>query len=144
MKVRKVLLCLVAAVALAAAVFGCTKVQTQKAESVDTTAQASEKIVVNIVIDGSKGEDKAVNAEGQMKISSGATAYDALKNFCDANGYEITGDPSYVKTIDGLGEGSFGAAPCGWMVSIDGEYPSQAVNNIILKDGNEIIWEFVK
>lgn len=144
MKAKKVLLYLVAAVALSVAVFGCTKRESQMAETVDTTTQESEKIVVNIVIDGSKGEDKAINAKGQLKLSAGSTAYDALKELCASQGYEITGDPSYVKTVGGLGEGSFGTAPCGWMFRIDGNYSVEPADKAVLEDGNEIIWEFAK
>jgi len=144
MKARKVLVCLLTAVALAVAVFGCAKVATKEAAPVETTAQATEKIVVNVVIDGSKGEDKSVSCEKELTLSSGMTAYDALKELCDEEGYEITGDPSYVKTIGGLGEGSFGTAPCGWMFSVDGEYPSVAANELKLEDGSKLVWEFIK
>lgn len=141
---RKGLLCLLAAVALSTAVFGCTKTQTKATEPADTTIQAPEKIVVNIAIDGSKGEEKAINAKGQLELTSDATAYDALIQLCDNEGYGITGDSSYVKTIGGLGEGSFGVLPCGWMYSVDGNYPPKPAGEYILKDKNEVIWEFVK
>jgi len=144
MKARKVMICLLTAVALATAVFGCTKVEPKKAEPVETTAQASEKVEVEIIIDGSKGGDKAISCSGKLELTSGSTAYDALKKLCDSEGYEITGDPSYVKTIGGLGEGSFGATPCGWMFSVDGEYGSDPADKCILEDGNTVNWEFVK
>ena len=144
MKVGKILVCLTAAVALSMAVFGCTKVQIKKAEPVNSAAQESDKIVVNVVIDGSQGEDKAVSAKGQIEINVGDTVYDALKKFCDSQGYEITGDSSYIKAIGGLGEGSFGADPCGWMFSIDGEYAWDPADEATLEDGNEVVLEFVK
>jgi len=144
MKVLKVFVCLLTAVALAMAVFGCAKVAPKKAEPVATTAQAAEEIVVNVVIDGSNGEDKAISCEKKLTLSSGVTAYDALKKLCDEEGYEITGNPSYVKTIGGLGEGSFGATPCGWMFSVDGKYPSEAANESKLEDGSKLVWEFIK
>ena len=43
-----------------------------------------------------------------------------------------------------LGEGSFGVLPCGWMYSVDGNYPPKPAGEYILKDKNEVIWEFVK
>jgi len=144
MKVEKVLVCLLTAVALSMAVFGCGKSETQKAEPASATAQAQEEIVVSVVIDGSKGDDKAISCNGDITVSKDATAYDALKVLCDKNGLEITGEPSYVKTIGGLGEGSFGAAPCGWMFTIDGEYPTVAADKCTLEDGNKVIWEFTK
>ncbi len=144
MKVIKVLLCLMTAVALTAAVFGCTKTETVKDKTVNTTQQESETIAVKVIIDGSKGEDKAISAEAQLEMTSGSTAYDALKQLCDSKGYEITGDSSYVKSIGGLGEGSLGSVPCGWMFIIDGNYPTKAADQMILENGNEVVWEFAK
>lgn len=149
MKKRRVLVCLFAAVALATAVFGCTKKGVSvKAESVDAAAQmgedAAESLNVTVSIDGSKGEDKAISLKGQAQLAEGSSAFDALKMICDANDLEITGDPSYVETIGGLGEGSFGAVPCGWMFSVNGEYPNSSAEDCVLNDGDELIWEFVK
>ena len=141
---KKGLLCLLTAVALTAAVFGCGKRQSQSAGTAESVTQASETIVVSIEIDGSGGEDRAISAEGRLKLSDGSTVYDALQRLCETRGYTITGEPSYVKTIGGLGEGSFGAVPCGWMFSVGGNYPPEPADKYILKDGDKVLWEFVK
>ena len=162
MKLRKVFICLCAAVAFATAVSGCTRVGTKKEATKETVTEAvteaatqetivqntseqePETIEIKVVIDGSQGEDKAISCSANVGLPSGATAYDALKNLCDSEDMEITGDPSYIKTIGGLGDGSFGAAPCGWMFSVNGEYPPSSADETVLEDGDEVIWEFAK
>lgn len=138
MKGLKRILCIITALAIAMAVFGCAK------KEVTTKPSSSENISVTVNIDGSEGEDKAISASMAVDLTSGSTAYDALKVVCDANKLEITGDPSYVKTIGGLGEGSFGATACGWMYDINGEFPTSSANECVLNDGDILTWAFVK
>ena len=177
MKVTKVLLCLLTAVALAAAVFGCGRTGPKEAQAAaevkaapestavsgddaakaaaaaDSKLQESEAsadlkkqdiITITIMIDGSDGGDKAIECSGKEELPAGSTAYDALKAICDCNEYAITGDSSYVKTIGGLGEGSFGAKPCGWMFMVDNEYPVVPADECELKDGSTVTWVFMK
>lgn len=141
MKGLKFFACLLATVAIATVVFGCAKKETTQ-ETVP--AQETGSIEVTITIDGTAGEDDAIFCQGKRKLPADSTAYDALKVLCDDEDYEITGDPSYVKTIGGLGEGSFGTTPCGWMYTINGEYPVTAANECVLSDGDELLWEFAK
>ena len=66
-----------------------------------------------------------------------ATAYDALL----ATGVEVDGTPSYVTSINGVGEGLAGSAS-GWMYMVNDEVPQVAANEYELKDGDAVVWYY--
>ena len=144
MKGLKKFVCLVAAVALATAVFGCGKAETKKEAETTQAINVAEQVSVKVTIDGSKGEDKAISCEETLELQGGSTVYDALAALCDKNGFEITGEPSYIKTIGGLGEGSFGSTACGWMFTVNGNYSTDTADVCQLNDGDDIVWTFMK
>ena len=145
----------IAAIALAMAVLGCgnkkaavpaeTTAPQTTAEAVQTTAGAQseqkQEIKVTVILDGSAAGDKAINIRGEVELAEGATAYDALAAFCAAQKIEITGEPSFVTSIGGLGEDAVPGKSCGWLYSCNGEMAMEAADVCKIEDGDEITWE---
>ena len=142
MKAKKVLLCLVAAVALTAAVFGCTKVQTQKAEP---EKNSGAKISVTVNIDGSAAEADGFKVGGskETELTEGSSALDALNAAAKDMGFEVKCSGDYVTHIGDLGEKSCGPNS-GWMYDVNGEMPNESAVKYIVKDGDTVTFTFWK
>ena len=142
MKAKKVLLCLIAAVALTTAVFGCTKMQTQKAEPEENSGV---KISVTVNIDGSAAEADGFKVGGskETELTEGSSALDALNAAAKDMGFEVKCSGDYVTHIGDLGEKSCGPNS-GWMYDVNGEMPNESAVKYIVKDGDTVTFTFWK
>lgn len=107
-------------------------------------AQSADELAITVEIDPTAAAgayDEAafasVGAPESVSLDQGATAYDALV----ATGAEIDGTPSYVTSINGLGEGAAGQSS-GWMYEVNGEMPTVAANEMVLNDGDVVRWYY--
>lgn len=73
----------------------------------------------------------------------GATAFDALKAICDANGLSLKYQrKTYIQGIGGLNEKDCGGAS-GWMFLVDGVKPPTPASSYVLKNGEVVEWVYV-
>lgn len=153
---KKSLLSLTLAAMLAcSALFGCAGPAASSSSSASSAAESSASstaqsardegtIEVSVAFDVDLLEGTA-EAEGvalyrgpqDFDLDEGATAYDALV----ATGVEIDGTPSYVTSINGVGEGMAGSAS-GWMYMVNDEQPSVAANEYVLEEGDAVVWYY--
>lgn len=146
----------IAALLMSASLFGCAPAGSSSASSsssaaasssASSSAQASDEasdIEVFVRIDSDLLEGTA-EAEGlaaygeqrQYEVAADATAYDALV----ATGVEVDGSPSYVTSINGVGEGLAGSAS-GWMYMVNDEIPTVAADEYALEAGDVVIWYY--
>lgn len=81
-------------------------------------------------------------------VKEGTSAYDILKQACDANGiqidatYNATYNTSYVKGINYLYEFSAGAGS-GWMYQVNGVSPNRGASSYKLSEGDVVTWYYV-
>ncbi len=77
-----------------------------------------------------------------VRLSQGATAFDALM----ASDAEVTSEESaygiYVTAIDGLANGSEGPSS-GWTYTVNGEMPTESADVHRLASSDEVRWTFV-
>ena len=99
-------------------------------------APAADMISVSIVVDAS-AVGRGCFAQATLSLEQGASVYDAL---C-ATGLPLGGSSSYVSSINGLAEFDFGGAS-GWKYSVNGQTPSIACGNYMLKAGDSISWYY--
>lgn len=81
-------------------------------------------------------------------VKEGTSAYDILKQACDANGIQIdatynsTYNTSYVRGINYLYE--FSAGPgSGWMYQVNGVSPNRGASSYKLSEGDVVTWYYV-
>lgn len=112
--------------------------------SSESSASEASHIDVTVVIDPSAAGDaydpsafESVKEANVYSVEEGSTAYDALV----ATGATLEGEPSYVTSINGLGENAAGASS-GWMYEVDGEMPMVAANEYVLEGGETVRWYY--
>ena len=84
-------------------------------------------------------------------LSAGATVKDLLEKALDETGLQETGaDDGYVSAIlapEALGgywlSEMDNGANSGWMYTVNGEHPDQALNDFTLEAGDKVIWHYV-
>ena len=142
MKMRKVF-CILAAMAIAVAAFGCAKKAAEPAAS--ETASAGEEIRVTVVIDGSQANDHGFNVNGKVEtlLPAGSSVQDSLDAAAEQLGYEVTKDGVYVTKIGGLGEKSV-TANSGWAFDVNGEWVTVPAAECTLNNGDTVNWTFWK
>lgn len=91
-------------------------------------------------------EDGIILSRTEFPIYAGDSAFDLLIRGARANSIQTeheggAGDMAYVNGIHYLYEYQHGDLS-GWMYSINGETPSVGSGSYLLKDGDEIIWEY--
>lgn len=138
----KRLLCLIAAVAIAMAVLGCSQ---KTAEAIPADKSSGSPISVNVSIDGSAAEADGFKIGGSMdvQLTDGDSALDALISAADALGYEVKCKGDYVTHIGDLGEKSCGPNS-GWMFDVNGDMPNESSEKFIVKDGDKVTFTFWK
>lgn len=91
--------------------------------------------------------DGATIASGSIKVSSGASAFDALQAFAQQQGLALTykgsGATTYVTGINGYNAGPVGTMT-GWLYSVNGTEPGSSMGAYTLKDGDSISMTYNK
>ena len=78
-----------------------------------------------------------VFARKTFALNDGETAYSILAR----SGLPIGGSSSYVASIDGLTEKSYGPTS-GWKYTINGSYPSIGAGSYLLENGDSVVWRY--
>jgi len=87
-------------------------------------------------------EGKTILPRTEVIIEKGDTALDVTKRALREKGIEFeTRAGGYMKSIDGLGEFQYGPKS-GWMYEINGKFPDISSDDVLVKDGDEIIWRY--
>ena len=100
----------------------------------------SRSIVVSVTVDGSAAGAGASSAS--IRLSRGASAYDALAACGVSFNAKSTSFGMYVSSIGGLAEKEHGAMS-GWVYAVNGYEPNTACSNYELRDGDSLVWTYV-
>ena len=100
----------------------------------------SKSIVVSVTVDGSAAGAGASSAS--IRLSRGASAYDALAACGVSFNAKSTSFGMYVSSIGGLAEKEHGATS-GWVYAVNGHEPNTACSNYELHDGDSLVWTYV-
>ncbi len=83
----------------------------------------------------------------EVPLKDGDTAFSLLKRTADERrisiDYSGSGAGLYVQGIDGLKEFNHGPLS-GWMYSVNDSFPSISAGSYVLKDGDELRWQYTK
>lgn len=116
---------------------------------------SEEEIVnpVDVYISISDNPDDEFNPENFVPVEKtlftveeGTNVIDATQIFCISNDIDIQLDANGVSVASMAGAGSSDVADnaAGWVLKVNGELQQEAAaDQIILKEGDEISWEFV-
>lgn len=78
-----------------------------------------------------------------LQVPEGSTALDVLNEFAKLYGIDVvmsdTSETAYVVSIGGVAETSWG----GWAYELDDAMTLKEANEYIVKQGDEIKWEFI-
>lgn len=100
----------------------------------------SKSIVVSVTVDGSAAG--AGSSSANIRLSRGATAYDAIAACGVSFNAKSTSFGMYVSSIGGLAEKEHGAMS-GWVYAVNGHEPNTACSNYELHDGDSLVWTYV-
>lgn len=100
----------------------------------------SKSIVVSVTVDGSAAG--AGSSSANIRLSRGATAYDAIAACGVSFNAKSTSFGMYVSSIGGLAEKEHGAMS-GWVYAVNGYEPNTACSNYELHDGDSLVWTYV-
>ena len=91
--------------------------------------------------DGVSPENGVLLAPVSVSIGEGETVLDIALRAAKSAGLPLALDASgtYISSVGGIGERAFGAYS-GWVVYINGEFPSVGANELTVKDGDVIEW----
>lgn len=115
--------------------------------------KAPEEIVnpinISISISDSKNDDVTVEdfeaiEKTEFTVEEDTNVLDATQLFCVSNEIPIELDSAgtYIVSMAGAGEKDI-ETTTGWVYTVNGEQLNVGANEKILKDGDEISWEFV-
>ena len=93
-----------------------------------------------MTVDGSAAGAGASSAS--IRLSRGASAYDALAACGVSFNAKSTSFGMYVSSIGGLAEKEHGAMS-GWVYAVNGYEPNTACSNYELRDGDSLVWTYV-
>lgn len=100
----------------------------------------SKSIVVSVTVDGSAAG--AGSSSANIRLSRGATAYDAIAACGVSFNAKSTSFGMYVSSIGGLAEKEHGGMS-GWVYAVNGYEPNTACSNYELHDGDSLVWTYV-
>ena len=100
----------------------------------------SKSIVVSVTVDGSAAS--AGSSSANIRLSRGATAYDAIAACGVSFNAKSTSFGMYVSSIGGLAEKEHGGMS-GWVYAVNGHEPNTACSNYELHDGDSLVWTYV-
>ncbi len=105
-----------------------------------TAAEGSDaaKLTVTVTVNSATDESAALFQE-EMAVDEGTTALGALK----ATGLDVTvEESSYGPYVTAIGEVA-AEANSGWTYTVNGEEPTVGASETILKEGDQLTWNFV-
>ena len=97
-------------------------------------------IVVSVTVDGSAAG--AGSSSANIRLSRGATAYDAIAACGVSFNAKSTSFGMYVSSIGGLAEKEHGGMS-GWVYAVNGYEPNTACSNYELHNGDSLVWTYV-
>ena len=100
----------------------------------------SKSIVVSVTVDGSAAG--AGSSSASIRLSRGATAYDAIAACGVSFNARSTSFGMYVSSIGGLAEKEHGGMS-GWVYAVNGYEPNTACSNYELHNGDSLVWTYV-
>lgn len=100
----------------------------------------SRSIVVSVTVDGSAAG--AGSSSANIRLSRGATAYDAIAACGVSFNARSTSFGMYVSSIGGLAEKEHGGMS-GWVYAVNGYEPNTACSNYELHNGDSLVWTYV-
>lgn len=100
----------------------------------------SKSIVVSVTVDGSAAS--AGSSSASIRLSRGATAYDAIAACGVSFNARSTSFGMYVSSIGGLAEKEHGGMS-GWVYAVNGYEPNTACSNYELHNGDSLVWTYV-
>ena len=100
----------------------------------------SRSIVVSVTVDGSAAG--AGSSSANIRLSRGATAYDAIAACGVSFNAKSTSFGMYVSSIGGLAEKEHGGMS-GWVYAVNGYEPNTACSNYELHNGDSLVWTYV-
>ncbi len=100
----------------------------------------SKSIVVSVTVDGSAAG--AGSSSANIRLSRGATAYDAIAACGVSFNARSTSFGMYVSSIGGLAEKEHGGMS-GWVYAVNGYEPNTACSNYELHNGDSLVWTYV-
>ena len=89
-------------------------------------------------------KDGVMLKEASYSIGEGDTVYDLLLRVSKANQIPVVASGSHSAYVSGIGslyEAAYGEVS-GWVYSVNGENPSDACNQFILKDGDVVVFSY--
>ena len=81
--------------------------------------------------------------ETEYDINEGDTIYDVMMKTGIAISAEDTGNGLSIEAIGGVANGDMGKLS-GWLFTVNGEMPMDYCDQIEVKDGDEIVWDFAE
>ena len=109
----------------------------------ETAETAANTIAATLVIDYPDELEGVTftDVEDELALAEGTNALDALKDYCKEKGiiYSYDNANNYVNNIGGAAATSTG----GWGYYVNGEMLMDVAENYIIKDGDEIEWEYM-
>ncbi len=130
---------------LCIAMAACGNDQQQTPE--DTPSVNSINVSISII--DSDGDDVQVDGftpveNAQFSVEEGTNVLDATQIYCVSNDIDIqiSGSGDYVTSLMGVSEKDV-SDTTGWIFKVNGQSGSLGADEEILKDGDEISWEFV-
>lgn len=130
-----------------------TKVKKKKkTDTVTCTVTVECKSILDHMDELKEGHEEFVPDDGYIiknytyKAKAGYTAYDALKSACNNNDIKLTAQKTsygvYISGINNLDEFDCGKQS-GWMYSVNGIMPNTTCGNVIVDDGDSIVFTYV-
>ena len=120
-----------------------------KKEETKTQEEIVNPIRISISISDSENDEVTLeDFEGiektEFTVEEDTNVLDATQLFCVSNEipFELDSAGTYIVSMAGAGEKDV-EATTGWVYTVNGEQLNVGSNEKILKDGDEISWEFV-
>jgi len=150
----KKIIVLLTVIAMLAALCACGRTDTAATQAPTEAAQAKCKVTVECAsvlnnmdaLSADKAElipaDGVLLPETEVAFADGETVYDVLVRLCKEKGIvldapDTVGYGHYVSGVNNLYSGDCGDLS-GWMVSVDGTFPSEGISNIKAEENRVI------
>ena len=139
----KKLLALMMALILVLAMTACDNIEPSDDGSDANMIKVSIEIDFPDVDDEDLEKAEKEDIEADMMVEEGTSAIEQLYAFADEQGIDVVLDESsptiYVTAIDGVEQ----TADAGWVYEVDDESTMDAADELILKEGMKITWEYM-
>ena len=139
----KKLLVLMTALIMVLAMTACSNIEPSDDGSDATMINVAIEIDYPDVDDENLEKAEMQDVEAELTVEEGTTALDMLLSYADANDIEVIMDESsptaYVTSIGGVAQ----TDDAGWVYEVDDEMTMDAADQLTLKEGMKITWEFM-